>query len=107
VLWAETLDAVYETDLEQVRQRTALILSVPSLWARSREQHESLVQHLGRALTERAGAEPAEARIQVEAAVCAEALGFSVERWAQAGGDLRVHVDEAMAAVASTVRRPR
>ena len=72
MLWAETLDAVYETDLEQVRQRTALILSVPSLWARSREQHENLVQHLGRALAERAGAEPAEARIQVEAAVCAE-----------------------------------
>jgi AcrR family transcriptional regulator len=100
---AKTLDGVYETDLEQVRQRTALILSIPALRARSQEQNQSLVRHLTRALAERTGADPGDARIQVEAAVCAAALGVAVERWAQAGGDLRDHVDQAMAAVASMV----
>ena len=104
---AVTLDAVYETDLEQVRQRTALILSVPALRARSHEQQESLVRHLTRALAARAGVDPGEVRIQVEAAVCAAALGVAVERWAQAGGDLRFHVDEALAAVTTVARRPR
>ena len=104
---ASTLDAVYETDLEQVRQRTALILSVPALRARSHEQQESLVRHLTQALALRARVNPDEGRIQVQAAVCTAALGVAVERWAHAGGDLRVHIEEALAAVATVARSPR
>lgn len=103
---ADAFAAVYEVDLEEIRQRTALILSVPALRARSREQQHSLVEHLTDVLAERTGADPDDVTVAVVATVCAAALGVAVERWARLGGDLRVHVDEALAAISTVTRGP-
>ena len=42
--FAEALAEVYRGDVEAIRQRTALILSVPALRSRAREQNASLVR---------------------------------------------------------------
>lgn len=98
---ADALAAVYETDLEEIRRRTALILNVPGLLARSREQQQSLVTHLADALAERTRSSRDDVAVEVTAAVCAAALSVAVERWARLGGDLPAHVDEALAAVSA------
>ena len=86
---ADALAAVYEPDLEAIRQRTSLILSVPALRARSREQQASLVTHLAQALAERCRTRPDALEVEVTATVCAATLGVAVERWSRAAGDLR------------------
>jgi AcrR family transcriptional regulator len=96
---AETLAEVYEADLEAIRRRTALILSVPELLARSREQQQSLQEHLAGALAERTGAGHDDVSVEVMAAAFAAGLSTAVERWARLGGDLPGHVDEALAAL--------
>jgi AcrR family transcriptional regulator len=96
---------IYDVDLEHVRQRTALIFSVPALKARSLEQQQSLVAHLVDALAERAGSSRDDVAVEVTASACAAALGVAVGRWVRHGGDLRVHVDEAMAALGTLARR--
>lgn len=95
---AQAFSAVYDRDLETIRQRTALILSVPALRNRSLEQQASLVTHLAaafRARTDSAG----EIDVDVAAAACAAALGVAVQRWADRGGDLPTWVDAALAAL--------
>ncbi len=100
----EALAQVYERDLEQIRQRTALVLSVPALRARSREQQESLVTHLVDALAAR-GHGPADGiLVQVAATAVAGALQVAVQRWADRGGALPGHVDEALDALGDLVR---
>ena len=102
--FADTFADVYQGDLEVIRQRTALILSVPALRARSREQQESLASHLSEALAERAGGRGSSLDIEVAAAVCAAAVSTAVERWARDGGDLPTLVEAAFAAVYSLTR---
>ena len=97
--FADTFADVYQGDLEVIRQRTALILSVPALRARSREQQESLVSHLTDALAERAGPSGRSLDIAVAAAVCAAAVNTAVERWARDGGDLPALVEASFAAL--------
>jgi AcrR family transcriptional regulator len=97
--FADALADVYQGDLEVIRQRTALILSVPALRARSREQQESLVSHLTDALAERAGPSGSTLDIELAAAVCAAAVNTAVERWAGDGGDLPSLVEAAFAAL--------
>lgn len=104
--FADALADVYPADVEAIRQRTALILSVPALRARSREQQESLVTHLVAALAERSGKSGSDLGIEVAAATCAAAVGVAVERWAYQGGDLPSHVDAALGAVGDLTRRP-
>jgi len=104
--FADALADAYQNDLEPIRQRTALILSVPALRARSREQQESLVTHLAAALAERAGVSRSNLGIEVAAVTCAAAVGVAVERWAHQGGDLPAYVDAALAAVGELKRRP-
>ena len=53
--FADALAEVYRGDVEPIRQRTALILSVPALRSRAREQNASLVDHLQQALAQRSG----------------------------------------------------
>ena len=91
--FAAALEAVYTADLETIRQRTALILSVPALRTRSREQQDSLVDHLADALADRERARGADVDARVAAAACAAAVAVAVERWAEDGGDLPVLVD--------------
>lgn len=105
--FAEALAVVYQGDVEGIRQRTALILSVPALRSRSREQQESLVTHLADALAERSGRGAGELGIEVAAATCATAVGVAVMRWAREGGDLPAHVDTALAALGDLTRRAR
>ncbi|MGH3330102.1 MAG: TetR/AcrR family transcriptional regulator [Nocardioidaceae bacterium] len=104
---ADAMSDIIETDLEAVRQRTALILSIPALRSRSREQHESLTSHLAQALAQRAATSGTDLHVEVAAGVCAAALTVAVERWARLGGDLRSHVDEALAAVGTLTRGAR
>lgn len=104
---ADAFADIAPADLEAVRQRTALILSVPALRARSREQQESLVARLADALAERSGRSPSDLRVEVAASVCAAAVGVAVERWAGGGGDLTAHVDAALAAVGDVTKHGR
>lgn len=96
---ADAFGHVYQADLESIRQRTALVLSVPALRARTREQQESLVRHLADALGERAGATGRELDAEIAGTVVAAAVGVAVERWALGGGDLPSYVDAALVAV--------
>ena len=103
--FAAALAAVYQRDLEEIRQRTALILSVPALKARSRDQQDSLVAQLTEALADRARRAPGDLDVEVSAHVCAAAVGVAVERWARAGGDLPTYIDAALDAVSSVTKR--
>ena len=105
--FADALAEVYHADLETIRQRTALILSVPALRARSREQQEGLVAHLADALVERSARNRRPLDAEVAAWICAAAVGVAVERWAGKGGDLPAHVDAALAAVGDLTRGAR
>ena len=103
--FADALADVLRGDLEPVRQRTALILSVPALRIRAREQITSLVDALRQALAERSGATENDLEIEVAATCCAAAVSVAVERWAMQGGDLPVIVDEALASLARLTAR--
>lgn len=103
--FAEAFADVYQGDLEVIRARTALILSVPALRARSREQQESLVSHLSTVLAERGGERRDGLDVEVAASVCAAVVSTAVERWAREGGDLPSIVEAAFAAVSSLVGR--
>jgi AcrR family transcriptional regulator len=99
--FAEALAAIYSGDVEAIRQRTALILSVPALRSRAREQNASLVSHLQLALARRGGPENDGAlTLEVAATACAAVVSVAVERWATQGGDLPALVDDAFAALA-------
>lgn len=95
----DVLADIQDVDLERVRQRTALIFSVPALKARSLEQQQSLIEHLCDALAEREGSAPDTVAVEVTASACAASLSVAVGRWVRHGGDLRNHVDEAMLAL--------
>jgi AcrR family transcriptional regulator len=101
---ADAFAGVYQGDVEAIRQRTALILSVPALRARSREQEDSLVAHLTRALAERSGRRDTDMDIEVAASTCAAALEVAVGRWARDGGDLPSIVDAAFVALGRLTR---
>lgn len=104
---ADTFADVYRGDVEAIRQRTALILSVPALKARSREQLDSLVTHLTKALAERRGRSDTDFDIEVAASTCAAVLEVAVGRWAREGGELPSHVDTAFVALGHLTRSPR
>lgn len=101
----DVLADVQDADLERVRQRTALIFSVPALKARSLEQQQSLVEHLCDALAERASSPADTVAVEVTASACAASLGVAVARWVRHGGDLREHIDEAMLALGALSRK--
>lgn len=103
----QALGQVYERDLEANRVRTALVLSVPALRARSREQQDDLVALLAEALAAR-GHGPADGALaHVAATALAGALAVAVQRWADGGGSLPQHVSEAMVALEELVRPQR
>ena len=102
---ADAFAVVYQGDVEAIRQRTALILSVPALRARSREQQDSLVTHLTSALADRGGRNDTDLEIEVAAATFAALLEVAVGRWARDGGDLPSLVDGAFVALGLLTRR--
>jgi AcrR family transcriptional regulator len=97
--FADTLATVYSAEFEVVRQRTALILSVPELRTRTREQQDSLVEHLAGAVADREARRGADVDAQVVAAACASAVSIAVERWAAGADELPALVDDALAAL--------
>jgi AcrR family transcriptional regulator len=103
---ADAFAHVYHGDVAQIRQRTALILSVPALKARSHEQLDSLVTHLGGVLAERSGRSHEDFDVEVAASAYAAVLEVAVGRWARDGGDLPSYVDEAFAALGHLTGRP-
>ena len=102
---ADAFALVYQGDVEAIRQRTALILSVPALKARSREQQDSLVTHLTSALADRSVRNDTDLEIEVAASSFAAVLEVAVGRWARDGGDLPSLVDAAFVALGRLTRR--
>jgi len=103
--FADALAEVYRGDVEPIRQRTALILSVPALRSRAREQNASLVGHLQGALTERSGSVGDALDVEVAAACSAAAVSVAVEHWARQGGDLPAIIDQALTSLARLAAR--
>jgi hypothetical protein len=103
--FADALAEVYRGDVEPIRQRTALILSVPALRSRAREQNASLVVHLQGALTKRSGSVGDALDVEVAAACSAAAASVAVEHWATQGGDLPAIVDQALTSLARLAAR--
>jgi hypothetical protein len=97
--FGQALATVRSEELEVVRQRTALILSVPALRTRTREQQDSLVEHLAEAVADRESRRGVEVDAQVIAAAVASAVSIAVERWAAGTGELPALVDDALAAL--------
>lgn len=93
--------------MEEARQRTELVLSVPALRARAHEQRDSLVAHLVSAFAQRSGTTTEDLGVRLAAEVVAAALGVAVERWAADGGALAEHVDTALVAAGDVVRVAR
>lgn len=102
---SQVLGALPAGEMESVRRRTALILSVPALRARSHEQQEELVRHLSAVFSERGEGKVTDLEVQIAAWVCASALAVAVERWAVDSSDLATQIDQALRAVAALTRR--
>ena len=103
---SEAMAAVYDTDLEQIRQRTQLILSVPARGAAraSRTPAWSVTRHR-RWPSVRAPLRTTSPWRSRRRGLRGGARG-AVERWVRLGGDLPQHVDEALAALGAVARRP-
>lgn len=96
---AETLAGIPEGSMDDIRERTRLLMSVPALRARVHEQSEDARDALAGALATRIGRDVDDLGVQALAAACAAALGVGVERWARDGGLLATHIDQALAAL--------
>jgi AcrR family transcriptional regulator len=96
---AGTFAMIPEAEWEVLRERTALILSVPALRARTNEQMMSARSALAEALAPRMGRPGDDLQVQAVAAACAAALTVAVEAWGHEGGSLADLVDTALAAL--------
>ncbi len=115
--FAAALGQVGADELETVRHRTALILGVPQLRARTHEQSRSLSEHLADALAARAGAGAGagvgtgdaapDLATRVLAASATAAVTVAAEHWSGAGGDLAGHVDAALGVLDDLARGGR
>ncbi len=88
-----------EDEMAVVRTRTRLLLSVPALRARVREQLDGARGALASAVAPRLSQDADSLVVQALAAAMAAALGVAVEHWAAHGGDLAEHVDQAFRAL--------
>lgn len=104
---AAALEAVYGLDVETIRQRLRLVLSVPALRARRYEQTRATEALLAEELADRMQATPADLEVRAVAAALVAALVVAVEEWATQGGELPDHIDRALAALENRlVSRP-
>lgn len=112
---AASLDAVYATDVEVIRDRLQLVLSVPALRARRSEQVRATEEILVPAVAARMGQAPADLEVRAVTAAIVAAVVTAVEHWAANGGGLPTLIDRALAALEETAaggagradRRPR
>jgi AcrR family transcriptional regulator len=95
-----------DVDLDAVRLRTRLLLSVPALRARMHEQSEQLRGYLAEAVADRTGDAAEALAVQVVAAAAAAAMSVGVEAWAERGGRLADQVDAALAVLEGVRREP-
>ncbi len=94
---AAALAAVYALDVETIRQRLQLVLSVPALRARRHEQTRTTETLLAGALAGRMGSVPDDLEVRAVAAAIVAGLVVGVEEWAAQGGALPDHIDRALA----------
>jgi len=106
---AAGLEAVYAADVEVIRERLRLVLSVPALRARLYEQQRATSTVLAAELAGRMGGAPLDLEVRAVAAAIAAAAALAVEEWAEHGGHLPAVVDRALAAREDRLgaRRPR
>lgn len=105
---ATALAAVYALDVETIRQRLQLVLSVPALRARRYEQTRATETLLAGELAGRMGSAPDDLEVRAVAAAIVAALVVGVEEWATQGGALPDHIDRALAALERKLTsRPR
>ena len=96
---AAALAAVYALDVETIRQRLQLVLSVPALRARRHEQSRATETLLAGELAGRMGSVPIDLEVRAVAAAIVAALVVGVEEWAEHGGALPDLIDRALAAL--------
>ena len=96
---ATALQAVYDLDVETIRERLRLVLSVPALRARRYEQTRATETLLAQELAGRMGATPEDVEVRVVAAAIVAALVVAVEEWSAQGGALPDHIDQALGAL--------
>jgi AcrR family transcriptional regulator len=106
---AAGLEDVYAADVDVIRERLQLVLSVPALRARRYEQQRATETLLARELAARLEGNPGDLEVRVVAAAIAAAVVLAVEEWAEQGGDLPGLIDRALVALQHglTGRRPR
>lgn len=107
---AAALGTLDGSDLQTVRERLQLALSVPALRARRSEQTRATEVVLAQELAPRMGAAPDDVEVRAVAAAIVAGLVVGVEQWAQAGGSLAAHIDQALGALEerlTRVGRPR
>ncbi|HEV7861446.1 MAG TPA: TetR family transcriptional regulator, partial [Acidimicrobiia bacterium] len=96
-------------DVDTLRERLQLVLSVPALRARRYEQQRATETLLAGELAARMGADPGDLEVRAVAAALAATAALAVEEWARHGGHLPAVVDRALAALQERLgaRRPR
>lgn len=102
---AVALGTLDDTELQTVRERLQLVLSVPALRARRSEQTRATEVVLAEELAPRMGAAPDEVEVRAVAAAIVAGLVVGVEQWAQAGGSLAAQIDRALAALEERLTR--
>jgi AcrR family transcriptional regulator len=95
----EVFAQIGDDERRRVFERTRLIMSVPSLRARTFENFTTTTALVAQTLGRRLGTHPDDLRIRVLAAVCIGALSASIYAWIDADGtrDLADIVDESLA----------
>ncbi|MCA1841638.1 MAG: TetR family transcriptional regulator [Actinobacteria bacterium] len=96
---AASLDAIYAADVEIIRERLRLVLSVPALRARRYEQTRATEELLAPAVGARMGAAASQLEVRAVTAAIVGAVVTAVEHWAAHGGALPALIDEALAAL--------
>lgn len=96
---AAALAAVYALDVETIRQRLQLVLSVPALRLRLHGQSRATGTVLAGELAGRMGSVPTDLEVRAVAAAIVAGLVVGVEEWAEHGGLLPDLIDRALAAL--------
>lgn len=96
---AAGLEAVYAADVDAIRERLRLVLSVPALRARRYEQTRATEALLAPELAVRMGTDPDDLEVRAVTAAIVGAVVVAVEQWAERGGALPDLIDQALAAL--------
>ena len=104
------LGALAEADMDAVRDRLRLVLSVPALRARRADQSRNTEAVLAPHIADRLAAAPEDLEVRAVTAAIVAAVVVAVEDWAQHEGSLADHIDRALGALETSLparRSPR